>query len=273
MRKYIAVKILILALSIYSFSNNKNKEIAENYQCKSIAPQILVSEVQSKFSGIDGVNISDSSIIKVTQWGERKDQFIIHIYNLTQKCHDTLSAYNMEILSVIIYDSISKSFSVKATITKPLSEVNLFTTKLSSDYDESMFEFGKCDKLVKFDFAPYKIDGAVSSFGIRTGHWVGYGGGGAYSEMLHLFHVVNGRLLKVVSTLISHESSLAGDWYPDGTRGRDDNEQKWILIIGTEEHFGYYDLILKEIGKKNSKLILEWNKKEQMYFKKEPKGL
>ncbi len=46
MQKYIAIKFLILALYVSSFSINKNK--VECYQCKSIEPQLSASEVQKK---------------------------------------------------------------------------------------------------------------------------------------------------------------------------------------------------------------------------------
>lgn len=270
MIKVFYVNYILLLFITSSFATEK---FAESFQCKSLSPQISISEVINKFSTFSSGNPTESSIIKVTQWGGRKDQFIIHVYNFGDKCYDTLNANNLELLSVIQHDSSSKTFSIIATIINPFEGVNLFTTNLNSDYDESMFEFDICDKIIKFDFAPYKLNGKVTTFGIRTGHHTGYAGGGAYSEMLHLFHIRDSKLLKVASTLIYHESSLAGEWFPDGTRGRDENEQKWVLIIGAESDNGYNDLILKEIGKKKSKLILEWNNKEKKYFKKEPKGL
>jgi hypothetical protein len=163
-------------------------------------------------------------------------------------------------LSVIRFDEGKKQFKLEAALARPFSDASLITTKLSDQYDEAMFELDSTDRIVRYDFAAYRIAENDVAFGIRTGHDEIYSAGGfAYSEMLHLFHMKNDSLNLIASILVYHMSDLAGDWTDEGYRDRHTNEQKWILIMGSESRNGYITIIVREVGNRSNTITLVWN--------------
>ncbi|MGF6148759.1 Uncharacterised protein [Kingella potus] len=120
--------------------------------------------------------------------------------------------------------------------------------------------------LMRFDFAPYRLNGDTAAFGLRIGAHEGYSGGSALNQAVSLFAVVGGRLKPVFSAPVYEFADIAGDWNPDGTRQHHISESESVLFFG-QPHAGYNDIVLQRRGSKGKRgrTIYRWDAKAQHY--------
>ncbi len=211
------------------------------------------------------VQLPAEPIIKITRSNLAKNQYMLTIYDTTADHYHPLSAIGLHLLAVVTLDPSKRHMTIDGYLIKPFEGVELLTTELSDEYDSNMFDFNEDDRIIRFDFAQYKITNDLTAFGIRTGHNEGYSGGGSYSEMLHLFTYKDGTISLIASVLDSHSSDLAGEWTDDGFRTRVRNSQNWVVVMSSNMTNGHYDIILREIDTPSNTVLLQWNTETEKY--------
>lgn len=117
----------------------------------------------------------------------------------------------------------------------------------------------------EFDFAKYKISDNQVAFGIRVGWQTMYSGGGGYFGALLLFKVQGTEIVNILSEPIDEEGMSAGEWYEDGTRGKNFWETNNIVVMLPHKTSDYYDLQIKELNG-NWSQVFKWNVPENKYL-------
>lgn len=113
---------------------------------------------------------------------------------------------------------------------------------------------------IRFDFAPFKISGNETAFGVRVGWNEGWAGGRGYYEALTLFTIRGQQLINVLSQPIYY--------YQDaGKRDHEFYEGQNVLAVLPGKTNGYYDLRISSDDKKWKRVFI-WNKNEQRYVPK-----
>ena len=165
-----------------------------------------------------------------------------------------------------VYLAIFKNKKLIARTSKPIDiEVNFDNTKLMLPLPDD--KLTNPHQYVKFDFAPYKIKKDKFAFGVRVSWFSGFAGGGASLEALVLFVQKNDKLIQIFSEPMYAFSDIAGEWNEDSTRKHQIDEEKNILIVQKRMTNGYYDLKVKSLDSKFSKIFV-FDKRRNRYVAK-----
>ena len=155
-----------------------------------------------------------------------------------------------------------KKYILKSKSLKSLDiEINWDNSQLPCGAEEERVP----DNYVKFDFAPYKITTNSYAFGLRVSFFEGYSGGGANFEALVLFEQQGEKLIQIFAEPMYAYVNIAGEWHDDGTRDHDITEEKNIVIVQKHITNGHYDLRVKGLDSKFSKLFV-FDKKRNKYM-------
>jgi hypothetical protein len=128
-----------------------------------------------------------------------------------------------------------------------------------------------------FDCTPYSLGDLKNTFGIRTYARGPYAGGGYTEEILWLFADYEGKLLKILRTLMTKSEIIAGEWRkhyrqhfdvqtnviltPDRHKPIPNLKRTTITTEAEMMYRGKNKLLLKE---KNEELLV-WDPKKRSY--------
>jgi hypothetical protein len=118
----------------------------------------------------------------------------------------------------------------------------------------------------RLDLASYTLNEQTRAFGLRYSALVGYSGGGAMSQAMTLFAVIDGKLKPVLSVSTFDFEDLAGDWNRDGTRQHHVESAEYVLVMDKTANSGFRDIIWREkgAGKKQQKKY-RWDAVQKAY--------
>jgi hypothetical protein len=107
-------------------------------------------------------------------------------------------------------------------------------------------ELGPDESPTSLDLAKYAVSATQTAIGVRIGRHRSYAGGGEASlEMLRLYLPRGRELHPILTTFMSFEAVLAGDWLEDGTRDRVGNSGSATIVVGKKTTQGHFDLLRK----------------------------
>lgn len=115
------------------------------------------------------------------------------------------------------------------------------------------------------DFAPYRLKDGLPAFGLRFYTREAFAGGGAYTQSMSLFAVIDGRLRPVLTVPMTETAMLAGKWHADGTRDHHESEKQYVLIVSDKQSNGFKQLIWKNKNAKKPERTYHWHPSKQSY--------
>jgi hypothetical protein len=117
------------------------------------------------------------------------------------------------------------------------------------------------------DLAKYEVSETQTAIGVRITRERPYTGGRASVEILVLYLPRAGRLAPILTTFMSYQAELAGDWKDDGTREHVHYEGKSTLVVDKTKTEGHFDLTRKT---KHGTQHLRWQGSAYVAVEKDP---
>ena len=167
-----------------------------------------------------------------------------------------------------VYLSVLKHENNSTKLLSSVADIKIQTSWKNSQLQSGLEDFlDYPQRYIKFDFAPYKLTKTSYAFGLRVGWAESYSGGGAHFEALVLVVQQGKKLVVVFSEPMYSFVNIAGKWHEDSTREHDISEEKNIVIVQKQMTNGYYNLKVKGLDSKFSKIFV-FDKKKNRYVAK-----
>jgi len=216
-------------------------------------------------------SIEKNTLLGIKSWRKQTHSYVaIGCYSANKVdkkelpyCH----SYNgdLNVYLAVLEHKKGKKYRLKSKTFEPLDiKINYKNSQLPSGASE---EDITPTNYVKFDFAPYKITKDSYAFGLRVAFLEAYSGGGANFETLVLFEQQGDKLVQIFAEPMYSFVNIAGEWHDDGTRDHDITEEKNIVIVQKHMTNGHYDLKVKGLDSKFTKIFI-FDKQKNYYVAK-----
>ena len=233
-------------------------------------PSWITSEALSKLVA-PNESISCNTLLGLKSWRKKENTYVaIGCYadgKIDEKYKPYCGSYDK---NNFVYLSVLEHKNSTTKLLSSIANIKIQTSWKNSQLQSGIEDFREDpQQYIKFDFAPYKVTKNSYAFGLRIGWGENYSGGGADFEALVLVVQEGKKLVVVFSEPMYAFSDIAGEWHEDGTREHDIDEEKNIVIVQKKMTNGYYNLKVKSLDSKFSKIFVFDKKKNRYVAKKQ----